>query len=261
MSVEPLRLHLGCGENLLPGYVNVDYPQSEHNLMRVVPDLEIDIMHLSYPAGSVNEIRLHHVFEHFNRVIALGLLIRWHKWLRRGGTLIIETPDFLASAAAALSEEGANRMSLVRHIEGDQAASWAYHVGQWYPERFQRTLSALGYSDILTETTSTAPWHNPGLHNVTARATKKFDMPLEALLARADELLWESTVNPTEEPTWTIWRSQLRDFVGNGRVSSVPTAHRPVGQDLKQRPDQGIVSRLRSLLSKLPSHATGPRRR
>jgi hypothetical protein len=245
---EPLRLHLGCGETLLPGYVNIDYPQGEHNVMRVTPDLEIDLMDLTYPAETVDEIRLHHVFEHFNRVVALGMLIRWHGWLKRGGKLVIETPDFLASAAAAIREEGANRMSLIRHIEGDQAASWAYHVGQWYPERFQRTLLELGYTDITTETVSTAPWHDPGLHNVIARATKDAKIPLETMLTRAERLLWESTVHPAEEPTWMVWCGQLRNFVANNKMPNQLVAHQALQKGCAISHRSGLISRLRSLL-------------
>jgi hypothetical protein len=29
-SGKPLRLHLGCGQTKLAGYVNIDYPSSEH---------------------------------------------------------------------------------------------------------------------------------------------------------------------------------------------------------------------------------------
>ncbi len=90
----PLRLHLGAGEHLLPGYVNIDYPSEYHNVMKVRPELAADITTLTFPPHSVDEVRLHHVFEHFNRVVALGLLIRWHRWLKGGGRLMIETPDF-----------------------------------------------------------------------------------------------------------------------------------------------------------------------
>ena len=209
----PLRLHLGCGEQLFEGYVNVDYPPSRHNVMAVRPDIEADLTTMALPRGSVDEIRLHHVFEHFNRVVALGLLIRWRGWLKEGGLLVIETPDFVGTARAALdADDPVRRMAFIRHLEGDQSAAWAYHVGQYYPERLARTLHALGFAEIGIETATTEAWHRVGLGNVTARAVKRGERSRDDLVAAAEALLWESTVTDAERPTWEVWRRQLHDF-------------------------------------------------
>jgi hypothetical protein len=55
---EKLRLNLGCGENKLAGYVNVD----KHGR----PDLKHDLESFPWPwqTGSVSEIVLSHVLEH-----------------------------------------------------------------------------------------------------------------------------------------------------------------------------------------------------
>lgn len=226
----PLRLHLGCGQQILDDYVNIDHPSDRHNVMQVRPDHEADITALAFPDGSVDEVRLHHVFEHFNRVVALGMLVRWHGWLREGGTLLIEAPDFLATAGAALAESGARRVALIRHLEGDQAADWAYHVGQWYPERFERTLAALGFGEVTTACASTAQWHDPPLHNVTARAVKTASLPRAELVARAEALLLESTVAAAERPTWEVWRGQLRSFLAFEPPPAPPVAHAPLAK-------------------------------
>jgi len=39
---------------------------------------------------TLDEIRSHHLFEHFDRAHALALLIRWHGWLRPGGALTVD---------------------------------------------------------------------------------------------------------------------------------------------------------------------------
>jgi FkbM family methyltransferase len=221
----PLRLHIGCGESILPEYVNIDFPSDRHNVMQTRPDYEADVTQLEFPDASVDEVRLHHVFEHFNRVVALGLLIRWQAWLSIGGRIRIETPDFLATAALALKHDGSARMALIRHLEGDQAADWGYHVGQWYPERFERTFKALGFSNIVIEQASTAGWHQPPLFNVTASATKLAAVAIENQLAKADALLWESAVHELERSTWEVWRSQLRAFLGGGTGSGGPVVH------------------------------------
>jgi len=208
-SGEPLRLHLGCGETYLAGYVNVDFPSDRHNVMDVRPDLEADITKLMLPANTVDEIRLHHVFEHFNRTTALGLLIRWHACLRPGGVLVIETPDFVGTARAALDADGSERTALLRHLEGDQSVPWAYHVGQWHAERLERTLTALGFSEITTRTSTTEGWHRVGLHNVTVRALKRGERSRAELCAAAEFLLRESLVSDAEEATFAVWLEEL----------------------------------------------------
>ena len=208
----PLRLHLGCGEQRFEGYINIDYPSEQHNVMLVRPDMVADIMALSFPAESVDEIRLHHVFEHFNRVIALSLLIRWHSWLKPEGRLVIETPDFEEEARAFLASERpfADRMSNIRSLEGDQTAPWGYHVGHWFGERFEHTLSKLGFTDIRLQRSVSG--HQPPLHNLTATATRGPERGLEEQLAAADALLSNSTVDEAEQPTLTVWRQQLRQL-------------------------------------------------
>lgn len=213
-----LRLHLGCGEQLMAGYVNVDYPGEQHQVMSVRPDLEADITKIDFAPDEVDEIRLHHVFEHFSRVVALGLIIRWHRWLKFGGLLTIETPDFMATAAAALKATPPEAISLLRHLEGDQAGAWAYHVGQWYPSRFQHTLSALGFQEIKIETSDTSKYHRLPLYNVTAHARKGRSLSLPALRTIALKLLWESTVSDAELPTWEIWCLQLDDFLATDKM-------------------------------------------
>jgi hypothetical protein len=217
----PLRLHLGCGERRLDGYVNVDLPPSEHNLMHAAPDLACDLLALRFPEVSVDEIRLHHAFEHFGRVPALGLLLRWHAWLRVGGLLRIETPDLAGSARAIASRVPLRqKLAAARHLAGDQAAPWAFHVDLWFGERFIHTLGRLGFDVRIEERAWPGP---PHLANVEALATKRIHLTPRELLVAADELLWESTVDPVERPTWEVWRAQLRAL-----LDGVP-APRPLG--------------------------------
>jgi len=222
----PLRLHLGCGEQYLEGYTNIDYPPSEHAVMQVKADRYADITTLQYPPGSVDEIRLHHVFEHFNRVTALALLIRWHEWLKPGGILHIETPDLEGSAKIILSNlPWPIKSATVRHLAGDHADSWAYHIDHWFPERFRHTLEKLGFSDILT---SASNWpHEPYLANVTVTAKKISSLSRADLVQAADQILLESTVSTSEQATYAIWKNQLRMLLAGQTTQgfSAPTLH------------------------------------
>lgn len=216
---KPLRLHLGCGQWRFEGYVNIDYPPSEHTtISKLGADIHADITTLRFPDGSVDEIRLHHVFEHFSRVTALALLIRWQRWLKVGGTLCIETPDLIGSARTLLSNAAwKTKMAVVRHLAGDQAAKWAYHVDHWFAERFERTLGRLGFGSIQKEEKSWS--QEPYLSNVIVTAHKTQDRTIESQLSAAGELLTESMVSPKEKPTWDIWMRELHGLFADNKDS------------------------------------------
>jgi FkbM family methyltransferase len=221
---KPIKLHLGCGEQYFDGYVNIDYPTTEHNVMDVKADYFATITDLNFPDNSVDEIRLHHVFEHFPRVTALSLLIKWQKWLKVGGKLHIETPDFLGSAETMLSEVPWKvKTGVIRHIAGDQSAPWAYHIDQWFPERFERTFKTLGFDNVEIEQVK---WpHEPFLSNVHAIGIKKRVIDEKLLLKEAENILWESTVADAEKATHDVWCQQLHDvYYGNLVLSPNNTA-------------------------------------
>ena len=230
---QPLRLHLGCGEKYLDGYINVDYPPSEHNVMKVKADVYANVTELVFPAGSVDEVRLHHVFEHFNRVTALAMLIKWQNWLKIGGKLHIETPDLVGSAKTLLSESSwKTKMGVVRHIAGDQSSSWAYHIDHWFPERFEQTLNLLGFSAVQTQSSS---WpHEPYLSNVTAIAVKSQNVSLAEQLKAVDELLWESTVASAEQPTYEVWKRQIRSLLSDKHKTVSPYHPPPFVSQIEQ---------------------------
>ena len=221
---EPLRLHLGCGENHLDGYINIDYSKDRHNVMNPKPDYCSDLRSLSIADLTVAEIRLQHVFEHCIRVDALAMLIRWNRWLVIGGRLRIETPDIIGSAKTLLSPASYRTKSgVIRHLVGDQATEWGYHIDQWFPERFERTLTALGFTDVQTRSWNWA--NSPYLSNVEITATKIECHSLDNLLASADLLLWDSTVDEVEIPTHAIWCKRLRTILGasDGKEFGVPS--------------------------------------
>jgi len=146
-----MKLHLGCGQKYLEGYWNVDFPSEEHTVQNYsVADSFCDIKTLAYPKGTIDEVRSHHFFEHFPRPVALALLCRWTDWLKPGGTLHIETPDFLGSIYRFVSPFVSfdEKEQIMRHLFGSHEAPWAVHWDAWYEERFKKILTALGYTEL-----------------------------------------------------------------------------------------------------------------
>lgn len=238
---QPVRLHLGCGERHLDGYINIDHPPDHHAVMTPQADIFADIKELRFPDNCLTEIRLHHVFEHFNRVEALGLLIRWHRWLRVGGILHIETPDLAGSAKTILEDVPfKQKCAAVRHLAGDQTETWAYHVDHWFPERFHATFTHMGFGEPKLRT---ATWnHPPYLANITAIGFKTADLPTNRLLQAADELLWLSTVAASEIPTYEVWKRQLRNFLAYHPVHPTPATALSVRELLPPPPNSPPLS-------------------
>ena len=193
-SATPSRLHLGCGRLYLDGYVNVDYPPSEHTVQAdLSADLYCDLAKMQRPRGSASEIRLHHVFEHFPRTTALALLCRWREWLVPGGTLRIETPDVQASAWLLLSPFTgySGKQEVIRHLFGSHESHWAVHWDGWYGKRFRRTLEALGFTRIRLKKT-----HWGHLRNIEVTAERdECDLDHDALRGAVRELLALSMVH------------------------------------------------------------------
>jgi len=180
------KLHLGCGEKYMEGYCNIDYPPSEQTVQtNTVADIHADITTLQYAHNSIDEVRLHHVFEHFNRVQAIKLLIEWHQWLRIGGTLIIETPDFRKCAKVALFHPSMEkRFVAMRHIFGSHEAQWAAHWDGWYKAKYAQHLTALGYADLKFEYSQ---WQ--GTYNITVFAKKQKNESTKEQYRSAEKLL------------------------------------------------------------------------
>lgn len=223
-SGQPLRLHLGCGEQHFDGYVNIDYPPSEHSCQtRIGADVFADITKLLFPPQSVDEIRLHHVFEHFKRAEALALLIRWHEALKVGGRLHIETPDLDGCARQLVSDlPFAVKQVVIRHCFGSQEAGWANHYDGWTAERYRHVLAQFGFG-VQTKNWS---WpHPPHLANVEAFATKIRSLSRTELLAAADGILSEyMTVDvPSERGMCDVWRKAMRDFLTAGEAIPTPS--------------------------------------
>lgn len=147
-----MKLHLGCGQIYLEDYVNIDYPLDEHSVQeKSVADEFADLTALRYKPETIEEVRLHHVFEHFPRTQAVALLASWHSWLEKGGQVRIEVPDFNETAKLVLGRftKDHDRKVAIRHIFGSNEAAWAVHYDAWSEVRFRELFDLLGFE--LTE--------------------------------------------------------------------------------------------------------------
>ncbi|MFZ5437835.1 MAG: class I SAM-dependent methyltransferase [Patescibacteria group bacterium] len=145
------KLHLGCGEIYFDGYINIDFPSKNHTVQtKSVADKYADITKLKFKNDSINEVRLHHVFEHFSRAQAIALLLSWRSWLTKDGIVRVEVPDFNRCAKVVLSPFSKLRQKNValRHIFGSQEQFWAIHFDGYSKNNLKELFNDCGF-DVL----------------------------------------------------------------------------------------------------------------
>lgn len=212
------KLHLGCGQRHFEGYVNIDHPLSEHSVQTSsVADEFHDLLSLRYAAGTIDEVSLHHVFEHFSRSQACALLASWNSWLRTGGILHIEVPDFGRTARAVLSPFASERARHVglRHIFGSQEAHWAVH----YVGYTKRTLMVLlerfgfGVEKVIQE-------RYKDTYNLQVIAVKRrpLDVQQAGNAARTHLAAYLVDESPSEQLLLEVWLKDFREQLDKTRA-------------------------------------------
>ena len=84
-----LKLHLGCGNIRLDGFINIDIRQT------AATDKIMDISDLAeFSDNSVDLIYASNCLEHFSFRVVADILHEWGRVLRTGGELILRVPDF-----------------------------------------------------------------------------------------------------------------------------------------------------------------------
>jgi SAM-dependent methyltransferase len=95
-----VRLNLGCGDKILPGYVNIDLVDERAGHK---PDIMCDVRKLTpLPDEYADEAMAIHVVEHFWRWEVVDILKEWRRVLKPGGKIILECPNLLSACEAVL---------------------------------------------------------------------------------------------------------------------------------------------------------------
>lgn len=191
-----MKLHLGCGQRYFEGYVNIDYPLTEHSVQQEsIADVQANLQELKYPINTVDEIRLHHVFEHFSRPDSLAMLTIWNSWLKIDGILIIEVPNFHRSAIEYFNpfRSKSRKAVALRHIFGSQEAHWAVHFEGYSKTLFRDILPKFGYKIEKFEFNN---WK--GTYNILVKAKKTDIIKFEDAMISAKLHLSNYLVSNTE---------------------------------------------------------------
>ncbi len=138
-----VKLHLGCGDIYLEGYVNVDM----HESAKIKIDLKHDLgSPLPYPDNSVDLIQAYHLFEHLKFSSIEAIIKDWYRVMKSGARIIMEMPDFDETLKYVLANPNDN--AAIASIYGSQEHEGQYHHWGWNKTRLKLLLEGVGFKDI-----------------------------------------------------------------------------------------------------------------
>jgi SAM-dependent methyltransferase len=152
-----VRLNLGCGDKILPGYVNVDVVEARAGMR---PDVVCDLHRLTpFEDACADEILSVHVVEHFWRWEIRDVLREWVRVLRPGGRMIVECPNIQSACQTFLE----NPAQYSREDQDGQRTMWVFYgdpawkdplmIHRWgyTPESLKALLGEVGLKDVRQE--------------------------------------------------------------------------------------------------------------
>jgi predicted SAM-dependent methyltransferase len=146
-----LRLHLGSGDMLKAGWVNVD--------IHPAADLRLDVRRAwPFADGSAGEVYAEHLFEHLAAPAEVAhFLAEAHRVLRSGGSLRLSVPDLARHVRAYVEHDEAFRRAFAPFLPPD-TVTWAdalnhhfrqqgEHLYSYDAETLGERLRAAGFAD------------------------------------------------------------------------------------------------------------------
>lgn len=136
-----MKLHLGCYQKKIHGYVNVDIREE------VNPDLIDDVFSLTkIQDNSADIIYACHVLEHAKPSEAKKALSRWYSILKSDGVLRLAVPDLEAVFNYYL--QTSNLSELRSFIYGSQKHAYDIHYTGWDFDSLKKDLEEQGFKNI-----------------------------------------------------------------------------------------------------------------
>jgi teichuronic acid biosynthesis glycosyltransferase TuaG len=137
-----LKLNLGCGDEVLQGWVNIDAYNDK-------ADVKADVKALPYATDSVDLMLASHVLEHFTFQNGFNVLKEWYRALKPGGKVIIETPDLLATCDEFVKADEQWRIRLYGHFFAwPDLSPGQVHYFLYTETQLRWTLEQCGFRNI-----------------------------------------------------------------------------------------------------------------
>ena len=136
------RLHIGCGQNYMKGWENVDI-FSLHKA-----DCYANVSALPYPLESFDLVYACHVLEHVNRHLIIATLIHWRSLLKEKGILRLSVPNFVA-IMEYYSHNGGKLKDVIGLLYGGQDSFLNEHKIVFDYELLSDYLIKTGFENII----------------------------------------------------------------------------------------------------------------
>ena len=136
-----MKLHVGCGNVILPGWTNLDIEKlpgvdvvDNITTLTKIPDNSCDIIYAS------------HVLEHVGRNEFEDVIRTWNKKLKKNGTLRIAVPDF--EKIIIWYQRTKHVIDIVGLVSGGQKTKYDYHKMIYDKKSLTEILLKMGFHDI-----------------------------------------------------------------------------------------------------------------
>ena len=140
------KINLGCGQNRLPGFVNIDVNASAS------VDLVCNMLDLPFAEGSLDIVYMCHSLEHIPLNEVLSFTMYLNKLLSKGGKLFVSVPDFNVLSSMYLAGK-VSLATIARAIHGGQE----YHGNTHFMSYDYTLLSDMLFKSGFTSVRRYAP--------------------------------------------------------------------------------------------------------
>jgi len=204
-----MKLNLGCGGDHKKGYLNIDA------FDKTIADKTMSATNLKFDDNSVEEILMSQVIEHFGIAQFLYVLGECFRVLKKGGKLVIETPDIRESFQIYLKGEREDRKFILPWIYGVDIPGMQHRF--CFPDDLlEEELEKLGFIKIKKEYLKFDE-HQPILR-VTCEKTSDSDAffiitLLRKKLLNSGEINLDEQINALEKETLLeFFTEELKKF-------------------------------------------------
>lgn len=159
IATDLIRLNLGCGHDVRPGWTNVDKFPSQPDVVQA------DLPLLPFDDNCAQEVVLSHVLEHFGFKDGFTLAKEIFRVTAPGGVANIEVPDIAWCMAQFLGAPEVNAYTdptgdystnhkwglWAQAVWGDQHHDGLYHKWGYTAHRLLHLLNAVGFQNVTID--------------------------------------------------------------------------------------------------------------